>query len=146
VHGDDETDRPGRTPLRIPGTDPAPSYSPAIAADGFVFISGQLGLDPETEVMADGVEAQAAQALENVASLLAVAGLSLSDLVRTTVLLTRMEDGAAVAAVCSRHLSEPRPARSMYAVAALPRGALVEIDGIAIRPSASNRRDRSTNR
>jgi 2-iminobutanoate/2-iminopropanoate deaminase len=123
-----------RHEVKIPGSTPPPSYSPGIAAGGFVFISGQLGLDPETEVLADGAEAQAEQALANVSGLLAVAGLTFADVVKTTVLLTDLADGSAVATVCSRHFPEPRPARSMYAVAALPRGALVEIETIAYRP------------
>jgi 2-iminobutanoate/2-iminopropanoate deaminase len=121
-----------RQPIRVPGVDPAPSYTPAMAAGGFVFVSGQLGIDPVTGVLEAGVEAQTARALENLSALLAAAGASLADLVKTTVLLVRSEDGAAVAGVCNRYLAEPRPARSMYTVAALPRGALVEIDGIAV--------------
>lgn len=123
-----------RHEVKIPGSNPPTSYSPGIAAGSFVFISGQLGLDPETEVLADGVEAQAEQALANIAGLLAAAGVTFADVVKTTVLLTDLADGSAVAAVCSRHFPEPRPARSMYAVAALPRGALVEIETIAYRP------------
>jgi 2-iminobutanoate/2-iminopropanoate deaminase len=125
-----------RQPIRLPGADPTPSYTPAIAAGGFVFVSGQLGLDPVTEVMGDGVEAQTARAIENLSALLATAGASLGDLVKTTVLLARSEDGAAVARVCNRYFPEPRPARSMYTVTALPRGALVEIEGIAVTGAA----------
>jgi 2-iminobutanoate/2-iminopropanoate deaminase len=121
-----------RRPIHVPGTDPAPSYTPAMAAGEFVFVSGQLGINHVTGVLEEGVEAQTARALENLAALLAAAGASLSDLVKTTVLVRRIEDGSAVAGVCNRYFPEPRPARSMYAVAALPRGALVEIEGIAL--------------
>src|SRR5688572_15176901 len=111
-----------RQPLQQPGTNPATSYSPAIVAGDFVFVSGQLGLDPVTETLVEGVEAQAARALENISALLATVDSSLDDLVKTTILLSDMNDGAAVAAVCNQYLSEPRPARSMYTVVALPRG------------------------
>lgn len=121
--------------IYVPGTSSTPSHSQATAGGGFIFVAGLLGMDPVTEVMAEGAQAQAAQAIESMAQILEVAGASLADLVKTTVLLARREDGAAVAAVYNQLIPEPRPARTMYTVAGLPRGALVVIDGIAVAPA-----------
>jgi 2-iminobutanoate/2-iminopropanoate deaminase len=108
-------------------------YSQGIAVDGLVFCSGQLGLDPVTGELADGVEAQADRALRNLAAVLDAAGLGLADVVRTTLYLADIGDFAAVNAVYARHMADPPPARSTFAVGALPRGGLVEIDAIAYR-------------
>jgi 2-iminobutanoate/2-iminopropanoate deaminase len=108
-------------------------YSQGIAVDGLVFCSGQLGLDPATGELADGVEAQADRALRNLAAILDAAGLGLADVVRTTIYLADIGDFAAVNAVYARHMADPPPARSTFAVGALPRGGLVEIDAIAYR-------------
>jgi 2-iminobutanoate/2-iminopropanoate deaminase len=108
-------------------------YSQAIAVDGFVFCSGQLGLDPESGELAEGVEAQAERALRNLAAVLDAAGLGLADVVRTTVFLADIDDFAAVNAIYARHVTDPPPARSTFAVGALPKGARVEIDAIAYR-------------
>lgn len=108
-------------------------YSQAIAIDGFVFCSGQLGLDPVTGELVDGVEAQAERALRNVAAVLDAAGLTMADVVKTTLFLARIDDFAAVNAVYARHMPDPAPARSTFAVGALPKGGLVEIEAIACR-------------
>jgi len=108
-------------------------YSQGIAVDGLVFCSGQLGLDPATGELADGVEAQADRALRNLAAVLDAAGLGLADVVRTTIYLADIGDFTAVNAVYARHMADPPPARSTFAVGALPRGGLVEIDAIAHR-------------
>jgi 2-iminobutanoate/2-iminopropanoate deaminase len=108
-------------------------YSQGIAVDGLVFCSGQLGLDPSTGELADGVEAQADRALRNLAAILDAAGLGLADVVRTTIYLADIGDFAAVNTVYARHMTDPPPARSTFAVGALPRGGLVEIDAIAYR-------------
>jgi 2-iminobutanoate/2-iminopropanoate deaminase len=108
-------------------------YSQGIAVDGLVFCSGQLGLDPATGALADGVEAQADRALRNLAAILDAAGLGLADVVRTTIYLADIGDFAAVNAVYARHMADPPPARSTFSVGALPRGGLVEIDAIAYR-------------
>jgi 2-iminobutanoate/2-iminopropanoate deaminase len=108
-------------------------YSQGIAVDGLVFCSGQLGLDPATGELAEGVEAQADRALRNLAAVLDAAGLGLADVVRTTIYLADIGDFAAVNAVYARHMTDPPPARSTFAVGALPRGGLVEIDAIAYR-------------
>jgi len=109
-------------------------YSQAIAVDGFVFCSGQIGLDPQSgELVTGGVEAQAERALRNLEAVLDAAGLAMADVVKTTLFLADMGDFGAVNAVYGRHMPEPPPARSTFAVAALPKGGLVEVEAIARR-------------
>jgi 2-iminobutanoate/2-iminopropanoate deaminase len=110
-------------------------YSQAIAIDGFLFCSGQLGLDPTTGQLVDGVENQTERALMNLTAVLGAAGMSAADVVKTTVFLADMADFATVNAVYARFAVEPAPARSTVQVAALPRGARVEIEAIARRAS-----------
>ena len=111
-------------------------YSQAIASDGFVFCSGQLGLDPASGELVEGVEAQAERALRNLAAVLDAAGLTMADVVKTTLFLADIGDFAAVNAVYALHMTDPPPARSTFAVGALPKGGLVEIEAIAHRPPA----------
>lgn len=118
-------------------TSSAPSaigpYSQAISTGGFVFCSGQLGMDPATGGMVSGGAAeQASQALKNVAAVLAAGGSSLDKVVKTTLFLVDMADFASVNEVYAAAFGTARPARSCVAVAALPRGAKVEIDVIAL--------------
>jgi len=108
-------------------------YSQAIAIDGLVFCSGQLGLDPATGVLVEGVEAQAERSMQNLTAVLEAAGLTMADVVKTTIFLADMADFAAVNAVYGRFMPDPPPARSTVAVAALPKGGLVEIEAIARR-------------
>jgi 2-iminobutanoate/2-iminopropanoate deaminase len=109
-------------------------YSQGIAVDGFVFCSGQIGLDPTTgELVAGGVEAQAERALRNLTAVLDAAGLTMADVVKTTIFLADIGDFGAVNTVYARHMPDPPPARSTFAVAALPKGAVVEIEAIARR-------------
>ena len=108
-------------------------YSQGIAVDGLVFCSGQLGLDPATGELVDGVEAQAERALRNLAAVLDAAGLGMADVVKTTIFLADIDDFAAVNAVYARHMPDPPPARSTFAVGALPKGGRVEIEAIAWR-------------
>jgi 2-iminobutanoate/2-iminopropanoate deaminase len=110
-------------------------YSQGIAVDGFVFCSGQIGLDPASgELVPGGVEAQAERALRNLAAVLDAAGAAMADVVKTTIFLADMGDFDAVNAVYARHMPDPPPARSTFAVGALPKGALIEIEAIARRP------------
>jgi 2-iminobutanoate/2-iminopropanoate deaminase len=109
-------------------------YSQAIRAGGFVFTAGQVGAEPSDGSLADGVAAQADRALRNLAAVLADAGSSLDRVVKTTIFLTDMDDFAAVNEVYARHLSPPFPARSTVTVKALPKGALVEIEMVALAP------------
>ena len=108
-------------------------YSAGIKCGETVYLSGQLGLDPATGELAEGVEAQARQALANVGALLEAAGLTYANVVKTTVLLADINDFAAVNAVYAEVFPEPFPARSCFAAAALPKGGLVEIEAIAQR-------------
>jgi 2-iminobutanoate/2-iminopropanoate deaminase len=108
-------------------------YSQAIAIDGFVFCSGQLGMDPATGKLLDGIANQAERAMVNMEAVLAAAGVSLADVVKTTIFLTDLADFSTVNDIYSKHVIEPAPARSTVQVAALPRGALVEIEAIARR-------------
>jgi 2-iminobutanoate/2-iminopropanoate deaminase len=108
-------------------------YSQGIRADGLVFCSGQLGLDPVSGDLLDGVEAQADRALRNLAAVLDAAGCSWADVLKTTIFLANIGDFAAVNAVYERHMPDPPPARSTFAVGALPRGGLIEIEAIALR-------------
>ena len=109
-------------------------YSQGIRAAGFVFTSGQIGAEPSDGAMVDGVAAQADRALRNLAAVLAEAGTSFERVVKTTIFLTDMNDFATVNEVYGRHLSAPFPARSTIAVRALPKGALVEIEMVALLP------------
>lgn len=108
-------------------------YSQAIATGKFVFCSGQLGLDPATGELVEGVEAQTDRALRNLAAVLDAAGLTMADIVKTTIFLADIADFAAVNAVYARHMPDPPPARSTFAVGALPKGGRIEIEAIARR-------------
>jgi 2-iminobutanoate/2-iminopropanoate deaminase len=108
-------------------------YSQAIEIDGFVFCSGALGMDPKTGQLLDGVDAQTEQALSNLEAVLKGAGLSMGDVVKTTVFMSDLANFAAMNSIYERHVIDPAPARSTVQVAALPRGALVEIEAIARR-------------
>ena len=94
-------------------------------------MSGQLGMDPETGNLAEGVEAQAGKALANIAAILEAAGLEMKDVVKVTIFLTDMGDFPKVNEVYAGYFSEPWPARACVAVAGLPKGALVEVECIA---------------
>lgn len=106
-------------------------YSPGIKVGDFVFLSGQLGIDPATGKMPEGAVAQAEQSLKNVEALLAEAGAGFDNVVKTTVYLADIADFAAVNEVYVSKFGEPYPARSAFQVAALPAGGLVEIEVIA---------------
>src|SRR4029077_2607630 len=111
-------------------------YSQAIAIDGFVFCSGQAALDPVTGALVEGgIEPETERVLANLTSVLDAAGCGWEDVVKSTVFLTDMADFAAMNAIYARYASEPHPARSTVGVAALPKGACVEIELIARRPA-----------
>ncbi|MDY3869982.1 MAG: Rid family detoxifying hydrolase [Clostridiaceae bacterium] len=100
--------------------------------DQLVYTSGQLGIDPATGELADGVEAQAKQALENVKAILAEAGLEMSSIIKTLVFIKDMNDFGKVNAIYAQYINgDVLPARSCVEVAALPKGGLVEIEVIA---------------
>lgn len=122
--------------LKVVVTDRAPAaigpYSQGIKAGDFVFFSGQIPLDPASgELVAGGIEAQAERVMANLAGALAGAGLSFAEVVKTTIFLTDLSDFAAVNAIYGRHFIAAPPARSTVQVAALPRGAAIEIECIA---------------
>jgi len=110
-------------------------YSAAISVGEFVFASGQTPIDPATgELVEGGAAAQTTQALTNVSAVLEAAGLSLADVVKTTVFLTDMGNFAKMNGAYAEFFSEPYPARSTVAVAGLPKDAMVEIEVVAVRP------------
>lgn len=110
-------------------------YSQGIASGQLVFCSGQIGLDPATGSLVEGgLEAQAERALRNIAAVLDAAGCSFGDVVKTTLFLADIADFATVNAIYGRFMPDPPPARSTFAVGALPKGALVEVEAIAVRP------------
>ena len=116
---------------------PAPvgPYSQAVEHDGWIFASGQIPLDPASgELVGGEIEHQARQVLSNLRAVLEAAGASLDDVVRTTIYLIDLSHFPRVNAVYAEHFTaEPRPARATVQVAALPLGAAVEIDAIAVR-------------
>ncbi len=108
-------------------------YSQAIEANGIVFVSGQLPIDAATGQMAEGAEAQTRQSLANVKHILEEAGLTMANIVKTTVFLADMSLFADMNGVYATYFEGDFPARSAVAVKALPKGALVEIECIAVR-------------
>jgi 2-iminobutanoate/2-iminopropanoate deaminase len=111
-------------------------YSQAIEIDGFIFCSGQLGLDPATGRLVEGIEDQAERALLNLEAVLAEAGLTTADVVKTTIFLTNLANFMTVNGIYARHFASPAPARSTVQVAALPANALIEIEAVAKRAAA----------
>jgi 2-iminobutanoate/2-iminopropanoate deaminase len=122
--------------MKFLATDKAPKaigpYSQGVVEGGFLFSSGQVPLDPATgRLVEGGLEASAERVLDGIEAILREGGLGFADVVKATVYLTRAEDFAPLNAVYARRFGEHRPARSTVIVAALPAGALLEIDVIA---------------
>lgn len=118
-------------------TDTAPKaigpYQQAIRANGFVFTAGQIALDPRTgNLIGGGIDAQTRQVLENLKAVLTAAGSSLDQVVKATVFLKNMADFQAVNDVYAEYFGDSKPARSAVAVTDLPKGALIEIDLVAL--------------
>jgi 2-iminobutanoate/2-iminopropanoate deaminase len=107
-------------------------YSQAIAAGGFVFVSGQLGLKPGDTTISGGISEQTEQVFANLEAILAEASTGLDRLVKTTVFLQHLDDFQAMNEVYAAHVGETPPARATVEVAKLPSGALVEIEAIAL--------------
>lgn len=103
-------------------------YNLCIKANGFLFTSGMIGLDPETNELREGIVAQTDQALVNLEHLLADAGTSFDNVVKTTVFVQSLGDFATVNEIYAKHFTKDQPARSCVEVAKLPKGALVEIE------------------
>ena len=106
------------------------TYSQAVRAGDTLYLSGQIGLDPATMQMAEGVEAQTHRVFRNLAAVADAAGMSLDDAVRMTVYLTDLAHFARVNEIMAQYVREPYPARAAVGVSGLPRGAVVEIDAI----------------
>jgi len=111
---------------------PIGPYSPAVKAGQLVFASGQVGVDAQGKVVAYTAAEQARTALDNLAGLLAAAGLDMDAVVKTTIFLVEIEDFASVNEVYAGYFKEPYPARSTVQVAALPKGVKVEIEAVAV--------------
>ncbi|KAG5446101.1 2-iminobutanoate/2-iminopropanoate deaminase [Clonorchis sinensis] len=108
-------------------------YSQGIYVNNTVYVSGQLGLDPDTmNFVSDEVEAQTRQSIRNISAILEAVGLTLNNVVKTTVLLADMDDFAKVNAVYAEYFQNPYPARAAFQVACLPKSAKVEIEAIAV--------------
>lgn len=120
---------------KIIATDAAPAaigpYSQAVELNGTLFVSGQLPVNPLDGSMPEGIEAQTRQSLDNVFAILKEAGLGADDVAKTCVLLQDIKDFGAMNAIYAEYFPGTKPARVCYQVAALPKGALVEIDAIA---------------
>ncbi|MGK0550741.1 RidA family protein [Enterococcus faecalis] len=108
-------------------------YSHSVVAGQTQYISGQLGLDPETGVMKETVEQQAEQALVNLGAILKAADLSYDHVVKTTVFLKNMSDFSKINEIYGKYFKEHLPARSCVAVAELPKGGLFEVEAIAVK-------------
>ncbi len=124
-------------PKKIIKTDRAPAaigpYSQAIVANNFVFVSGQIPLDPATGQLVQGdIQAQARQCLENLKAILEASGSSMDKLVKVTVFAKNLQDFQAINQVYSEYFKENPPARSFVEVSRLPRDAAIEIEGIAL--------------
>ena len=113
-------------------------YSQAVRAGSTLYLSGQIGIDPSTGNLVEGVEAQAQQAFKNLRAVVQAAGGELADFVKLTLLLTDIGDFPAVNEVMASFFRAPYPARATYAVAALPKGARIEIEAIAELPRRGN--------
>ena len=107
-------------------------YSQAVQSGNTVYLSGQIGLDPASMQMAEGIDAQTARVFDNLKAVAAAAGGTLADAVKVNIYLTDLAHFAKVNDAMASHFSQPYPARATVQVAALPRGALVEIDAVLV--------------
>ena len=105
-------------------------YSQAVRIDKTVYLSGQIGLDPNTMQMVEGIEAQIHRVFQNLRAVAGAADSSLNDVVKLNIYLTDMDSFSKVNEIMTSYFHQPYPARAVVGVAALPRGALVEMDGI----------------
>ncbi len=117
------------------GPPPVGPYSPAVAANGFVFVSGQIPLDPVSgEIIKNSFSAQARQALKNVKNVLQSAGCTLDDVVKVTIYLNNIDDFAELNEIYSEYFLESKPARACIEASRLPKGVDIEIECIALDP------------
>ena len=108
-------------------------YSQAVETDNFVFASGQIALNPATGEMAEGIEAQAHQALKNAQAVIAASGAKWENVIKTTVFITNIDDFGKVNEIYATYFKQPYPARSCVEVSKLPKGALIEVEVIAAK-------------
>jgi len=113
-------------------------YSQGVRAGWTVYLSGQLGLDPATGNLADGVEAQTHQVFKNLRAVAQAAGGELDDIVKLTIMMADLADFAKVNEIMTTHFKPPYPARATYQVAALPRAAKIEIEGVLVLTPSGN--------
>jgi 2-iminobutanoate/2-iminopropanoate deaminase len=106
-------------------------YSQAIVSNGFIYCSGQIGIDPNTNELVEGIEAQTQQVLKNLSAVLGAGGSSLEQAVRTTVYLADIKDYVKMNEVYAEYFTKHKPARAAFAVAHLPKDALIEIEVVA---------------
>jgi reactive intermediate/imine deaminase len=121
---------------KIIATDKAPAaigtYSQAVQAGSTIYLSGQIGLDPATMQMVEGIDAQIVRVFENLKAVAAAAGATLNDAVKFNIYLTDLANFAKVNEVMAKYVNQPYPARAAVGVKELPRGALVEADAILV--------------
>jgi reactive intermediate/imine deaminase len=121
---------------QIISTDGAPkaigTYSQAVKAGDTVYLSGQIGLDPATTEMVEGIDAQVRRVFDNLSAVAQAAGGSLADIVKLNIFLTDLGHFALVNSIMAEYFKEPYPARAAVGVASLPRGALVEADAVLV--------------
>ena len=130
--GTQKSTRPERRVIKLPGRTSTAPISHATVVGDLVFTSGQIGVDPKTGQLAEGLEAQAEQVLLNLQTVLEAAGSDMSRVLKTTVFLADMNDYAAMNEVYKRHFKEDPPARSAVQVAKLPANAKIEIEAVAV--------------
>lgn len=123
--------------MKIIQTNSAPAavgpYSQAVETENFVFASGQIALNPATGEMAEGIEAQAHQALKNAQAVIAASGAKWENVIKTTVFITNIDDFGKVNEIYATYFKQPYPARSCVEVSKLPKGALIEVEVIAAK-------------
>ena len=123
--------------MKVISTEKAPAaigpYSQALVKDNMMFLSGQIPVDPATGVIAPAIEEQAAQSLTNIRNILAENGMTMDNVIKTTVFLSDLNDFAAANQVYAEFFSEPYPARSCVQVAGIPKGCKIEIECIAVK-------------
>ncbi|MES3039686.1 MAG: RidA family protein [Pseudomonadota bacterium] len=110
------------------------TYSQAVKIGNTIYLSGQIGLDPASMQMVDGIEAQIVRVFENLKAVCDASGASLNDIVKLNIFLTDLGHFALVNEIMARYFTQPYPARAAIGVAALPRAALVEMDGVVVVP------------
>lgn len=108
------------------------TYSQAVKVDATVYLSGQIGLDPASMQLVDGIDAQVRRVFDNLSAVAAASGGSLADIAKLNIFLTDLGHFALVNSIMAEYFNEPYPARAAVGVASLPRGALVEADGVLV--------------